>query len=194
MTFSSPVATAEFSKFAGILSAVLSLVAKSRTRLSDWTELNWTDCTYSPFTKITYILTVPPASLAQLLRAIRSSIFGDYLGLSSWGRFFQTIVCPRYVGWLTWYLLTHNYWLLGLQPTQIVWVGLQTWASSWGYSAPWKKSYDKPRQHIKKQRHYFANKSPSSQWTQSPHGPHRTSHQALLPMTKPRFSKMGRLL
>ena len=23
--------------------------------------------------------------------------------------------------------------------------------------APWKKSYDKPRQHIKKQRHYFAN-------------------------------------
>ena len=28
--------------------------------------------------------------------------------------------------------------------------------------APWKKSYDQPRQHIKKQRHYFANKSPSS--------------------------------
>ena len=27
----------------------------------------------------------------------------------------------------------------------------------------WKKSYDQPRQHIKKQRHYFANKSPSSQ-------------------------------
>ena len=29
--------------------------------------------------------------------------------------------------------------------------------------APWKKSYDKPRQHIKKQRHYFSNKGPSSQ-------------------------------
>ena len=28
--------------------------------------------------------------------------------------------------------------------------------------APWKKSYDQPRQHIKKQRHYFANKSPST--------------------------------
>ena len=28
---------------------------------------------------------------------------------------------------------------------------------------PWKKSYDQTRQHIKKQRHYFANKSPSSQ-------------------------------
>ena len=28
---------------------------------------------------------------------------------------------------------------------------------------PWKKSYDKPRQHIKKQRYYFANKGLSSQ-------------------------------
>ena len=27
----------------------------------------------------------------------------------------------------------------------------------------WKESYDQPRQHIKKQRHYFANKSPYSQ-------------------------------
>ena len=29
--------------------------------------------------------------------------------------------------------------------------------------APWKKSYDKPRQHIKKQRHPFADKGPFSQ-------------------------------
>ena len=29
--------------------------------------------------------------------------------------------------------------------------------------APWKKSYDQSRQHIKKQRHYFANKGPSRQ-------------------------------
>ena len=29
--------------------------------------------------------------------------------------------------------------------------------------APWKKSYDQHRQHIKKQRHYFANKVSSSQ-------------------------------
>ena len=28
---------------------------------------------------------------------------------------------------------------------------------------PWKESYDQPRQHIKKQSHYFANKGPSSQ-------------------------------
>ena len=26
--------------------------------------------------------------------------------------------------------------------------------------APWKKSYDQPKQHIKKQRHYLAKKSP----------------------------------
>ena len=29
--------------------------------------------------------------------------------------------------------------------------------------APWKESYDQPRQHIKKQRHYFANKGPPGQ-------------------------------
>ena len=28
---------------------------------------------------------------------------------------------------------------------------------------PWKESYDQPRQHIKKQRHYVANKGLSSQ-------------------------------
>ena len=29
--------------------------------------------------------------------------------------------------------------------------------------APWKESYDQPRQHIREQRHYFANKGLSSQ-------------------------------
>ena len=33
--------------------------------------------------------------------------------------------------------------------------------SSW--ITPWKESYDQPRQHIKKQRHYFVHKGPSSQ-------------------------------
>ena len=28
---------------------------------------------------------------------------------------------------------------------------------------PWKETYDQPRQHIKKQKHYFANKRLSSQ-------------------------------
>ena len=30
-------------------------------------------------------------------------------------------------------------------------------------ASPWKESYDQPKQHIKKQRHYFANKGLSSQ-------------------------------
>ena len=29
--------------------------------------------------------------------------------------------------------------------------------------APWKKNYDQPRQHVKDQKHYFANKGPSTQ-------------------------------
>ena len=41
---------------------------------------------------------------------------------------------------------------------------LQMWLQPWNKKtlAPWKKSYDQPRQHIKKQRHYFANKGPPS--------------------------------
>ena len=27
---------------------------------------------------------------------------------------------------------------------------------------PWKKTYDQPRQHVKKLRHFFANRGPSS--------------------------------
>ena len=30
-------------------------------------------------------------------------------------------------------------------------------------TSPWKESYNQPKQHIKKQRHYFANKNPFSQ-------------------------------
>ena len=39
------------------------------------------------------------------------------------------------------------------------------WLQQWSYKTltSWKKSYDHPRQHIKKQRHHFADKSPSSQ-------------------------------
>ena len=39
------------------------------------------------------------------------------------------------------------------------------WFQPWNEKklAPWKKSYDQPRQHIKKQKHYFANKGLSSQ-------------------------------
>jgi len=40
-----------------------------------------------------------------------------------------------------------------------------TWLQPWNKKmlTPWKKSYDKHRQHIKKQRHYFVNKGLSSQ-------------------------------
>ena len=41
--------------------------------------------------------------------------------------------------------------------------GLQNHCRWWLHPWNWKKSYDKPRQHVKKQRHYFANKDPSSQ-------------------------------
>ena len=29
--------------------------------------------------------------------------------------------------------------------------------------SPWEESYDQPRQHVKKQKHYFVNKGPSNQ-------------------------------
>ena len=41
---------------------------------------------------------------------------------------------------------------LGLQ-NHCIW-----WLQPWKMLAPWKKSYKQPRQHIKKQRHYFVNK------------------------------------
>ena len=48
-------------------------------------------------------------------------------------------------------------------------LGLQNhwrwWLQPWNLKTltPWKESYDQPRQHIEKQRHYFVNKGPSSQ-------------------------------
>ena len=50
-------------------------------------------------------------------------------------------------------------YFLGLQNHCRWW--LQPW--NWKMLAPGKKNYDKPRQHIKKQRHYFTNKCLSSQ-------------------------------
>ena len=47
------------------------------------------------------------------------------------------------------------------------------WLQPWNYKmlTPWKESYDQPRQHIKKQRHYFVNKGPfkSRLWFSSSH-------------------------
>ena len=50
-------------------------------------------------------------------------------------------------------------YFLGLQNHCEWWP--QPW--KWKMLAPWKKSYDKPIQHIKKQRHHLANKDPSNQ-------------------------------
>ena len=50
---------------------------------------------------------------------------------------------------------------------RLYFLGLQNhcrwWLQPWNKEmlTPWKKSYDQPRQHIKKQRHYFANKGSS---------------------------------
>ena len=56
-----------------------------------------------------------------------------------------------------------------METERLYFLGLQNhcrwWLQPWNKKtiAPQKKSYDQPRQHIKKQRHYFANKGPSSQ-------------------------------
>ena len=44
-----------------------------------------------------------------------------------------------------------------------IFLGSKITADAMKLKAPWKKSYDQPRKHIKKQRHYFANQGPSSQ-------------------------------
>ena len=49
--------------------------------------------------------------------------------------------------------------------SDFIFLGCRWWSHPWNKKtiAPWKESYDQPRQHIRKQRHYFANKGPSSQ-------------------------------
>ena len=51
--------------------------------------------------------------------------------------------------------------------TEFIFLGSKITADGdWSHEktlSPWKRSYYEPRQHIKKQRHYFANKGPSSQ-------------------------------
>ena len=62
---------------------------------------------------------------------------------NSWGRK-ESDTTER----LNWTELTENH----------CWCCVQPW--NWKTLAPWKKSYDKPRQYIKKQRHHSANKNP----------------------------------
>ena len=56
-----------------------------------------------------------------------------------------------------------------VEAVRFYFLGLQNlcrqWLQPWNLKmlTPWKESYDKPRHHIKKQRHHFANKGPYSQ-------------------------------
>ena len=58
-----------------------------------------------------------------------------------------------------------NRWANNGNSYRLYFLGLQNhcrwWLQPWNEKtlAPWKKSYDQPREHIKKQRHYFANKA-----------------------------------
>ena len=62
-----------------------------------------------------------------------------------------------------------NSWGNNVNSERLYFLGLQNpcrwWLQSWNEKmlASWKKSYDKPRQHFKKQRHYFTSNGPSSQ-------------------------------
>ena len=62
-----------------------------------------------------------------------------------------------------------NRWGNSVNSGRLYFWGLQNhhgwWLQPWNSKmlTPWKESYDQPRQHIKKQRHYFVNKGPSSQ-------------------------------
>ena len=52
-------------------------------------------------------------------------------------------------------------WYAAVHEVAKNWTQLSDWTEqNW---TPWKKSYDKPRQPIKKQRYYFSNKGPYSQ-------------------------------
>ena len=70
------------------------------------------------------------------------------------------------------------------------------WLQPWNLKtlAPWKKSYDQPRQYIKNQRHYFASKAPSSQSFDFSSSPARRSKQSILNEISPEFSLEGLML
>ena len=62
-----------------------------------------------------------------------------------------------------------NSWGNNGNSDRLYFLGLQNhcrwWLQPWNSKTlvPWKKKYDKPKQHIKKQRHHFADKGPRSQ-------------------------------
>ena len=67
--------------------------------------------------------------------------------------------------WMWIWMNSGSWWWTG-RPGVLRFMGSQRvrhdWATELNWT-PWKKGYNQPRQHIKKQRHYFANKGLSSQ-------------------------------
>ena len=95
-----------------------------------------------------------------------------YLCVCVCGETINTYSVRKFWVYSTWHLIPITSWQIDRETVETVtdcfW-GLQNhckwWLQPWNKKtlAPWKKSYDQPRQHIKKQRHYFASKGPSSQ-------------------------------
>ena len=118
-------------------------VTKSQTRLSDWTELNWTE------------------------RKTKEPL--DESGRGEWKRWLKTQHSVNWDHGIWSHHFLANRWGNRGNSDRLYFFRLQNHCRWWlqpGNSkmpAPWKKSFDQPRQHIKKQRHYSANKGQSSQ-------------------------------
>ena len=96
-------------------------------------------------------------------------VFSEILPLKYW-----VSNCIKYHGGIKYcgnqsHHLTANRWGNNGNSEKFYFLGLQNhcgwWLQSWNLKmiAPWKKSYDQPILHSKKQRHYFADKGLSSQ-------------------------------
>ena len=67
----------------------------------------------------------------------------------------------------TWVCVNSRSWWWTGKPGMLQSMGTQRvghdWMTEFNWTAPWEKNYDNTRQHVKKQRCYFADKGPSSQ-------------------------------
>ena len=123
----------------------------------------------------------PEYSLEGLMLKLKLQYFGHLMQRANslenpdagkdWGREEKGTTEDEMVGWHDWHNGHGLGWTLGIGDGQGGLVSCGSWSQSrtplsnwielnW---TPWKKSYDQSRQHTKKQRHYFADKGPSSQ-------------------------------
>ena len=98
---------------------------------------------------------------------LQYSCLGNPMDRGAWQATVHRI--PKTWTWLSYWTTTANSQLTTLWHSQVDSKGTQPYIYIYLFSAseiktlaPWKKSYDKPRQHIKKQRYDFVNKGPSS--------------------------------